>query len=597
MKFNDMRVSFKLWLTILGLLVSMLAIAGWAQLNSGRVMDNAIETLGTYEARIADALRWRGQTETATKMIVGATVTTDAALAQNYGAQVKEIIVKISKLQEKIAKEADSPEDKAALQAVAEARAKVLALTAKTSEIKASGTPAETQAFVDREFLPAIDVYVGKLEQFVVLQQQQRDQFRQTAEQDRRTGSFTGLALIALVFAIGIVLAAMMVRSITAPLARAVRATDAIAGGDLTQQIDDRRRDEFGDLLRSLGGMSERLRSLVSEVRGGVDSVSTASEQIATGNQDLSSRTEQTASSLEQTAASMEELTSTVTQSAETARQANQLAATAAQAATQGGEIVGQVVRSMQDITESSRKIADIIGTIDSIAFQTNILALNAAVEAARAGEQGRGFAVVATEVRALAGRSADAAKEIKVLIGASVQTVESGSQQVAHAGESMHEIVSSVRRVSDLIGEISASATEQRDGIAQVNQAVNHLDQMTQQNAALVEESAAAAAGLRDQAQRLSQVVSVFNVGHEATPAAAAPRATAPRAAPARVPMAAPARRVAPAAAPKIAAAKPTALKRPAPTPAKAPALAQPALARAKAKAAPGDEGDWESF
>ena len=597
MKFNDMRVSFKLWLTILGLLVSMLAIAGWAQLNSGRVMDNAIETLGTYESRIADALRWRGQTETATKMIVGATVTTDAALAQNYGAQVKEIIVKISKLQEKIAKEADSPEDKAALQAVAEARAKVLALTAKTSEIKASGTPAETQAFVDREFLPAIDVYVGKLEQFVVLQQQQRDQFRQTAEQDRRTGSFTGLALIALVFAIGIVLAAMMVRSITAPLARAVRATDAIAGGDLTQQIDDRRRDEFGDLLRSLGGMSERLRSLVSEVGGGVDSVSTASEQIATGNQDLSSRTEQTASSLEQTAASMEELTSTVTQSAETARQANQLAATAAQAATQGGEIVGQVVRSMQDITESSRKIADIIGTIDSIAFQTNILALNAAVEAARAGEQGRGFAVVATEVRALAGRSADAAKEIKVLIGASVQTVESGSQQVAHAGESMHEIVSSVRRVSDLIGEISASATEQRDGIAQVNQAVNHLDQMTQQNAALVEESAAAAAGLRDQAQRLSQVVSVFNVGHEATPAAAAPRAPAPRAAPARVPMAAPARRVAPAAAPKIAAAKPTALKRPAPTPAKAPALAQPALSRAKAKAAPGDEGDWESF
>ena len=586
MKLNDMRVSFKLWLTILGLLVSMLVIAAWAQTNSARVMDNAITTLAIYEARISDALRWRGQTETATKMIVGATITTDAALAQSYGAQTKEIIASISKLQEKIVKEATSPQDKAALQAVADARTQVLALTAKTSEVKASSTPEQTQAFVEREFLPSINAYLQKLDQFVTAQEQQRDQVRAEAEEERRTGSFTGLALIVLVFAIGIALAVAMVRSITAPLDRAVRVANAIAGGDLSQQVDDQRRDEFGELLRSLGAMSERLRTLVSEVRGGVDSVSTASEQIATGNQDLSSRTEQTASSLEQTAASMEELTSTVTQSAETARQANQLAATAAQAATQGGEIVGQVVRSMQNITDSSRKIADIIGTIDSIAFQTNILALNAAVEAARAGEQGRGFAVVATEVRALAGRSADAAKEIKVLIGASVQTVESGSQQVAHAGTSMNEIVSSVRRVSDLIGEISASSIEQRDGIAQVNQAVNHLDQMTQQNAALVEESAAAAAGLRDQAQRLAQVVSVFDVGHVAL---AAP---APRAAPARMPMAAPAKRVA-SAAPKLAA-KP-ALKRPAPAPAKAPALAQPAT-RAKAKA-PADDGDWESF
>ena len=330
MKLNDMRVSLKLWLTILGLLVSMLVIAAWAQTNSARVMDTAITTLQSYESRISDALRWRGQTETATKMIVGATLTTDAALAQSYGAQTKEIIVRISKLQEKIVKEADSPQDKAALQAVAEARTKVLALTAKTNEIKAAGTPAETQAFVDREFLPAIQAYMEKLDQFVTVQEQQRDEFRLAAEQDRRTGSFTGLALIAMVFAIGIALAAMMVRSITAPLARAVRATDAIAHGDLTQQIDDNRRDEFGDLLRSLGGMSERLRTLVSEVRGGVDSVSTASQQIASGNQDLSSRTEQTASSLEETAASMEELTSTVTQSAETARQVNQLAASAA---------------------------------------------------------------------------------------------------------------------------------------------------------------------------------------------------------------------------------------------------------------------------
>jgi methyl-accepting chemotaxis protein len=305
--------------------------------------------------------------------------------------------------------------------------------------------------------------------------------------------------------------------------------TEAIASGDLTVTVIVRRTDEFGNLLRATAAMAERLRGLISEVRSSVESVSAASGEIASGNTDLSARTEQMAANLEQTAASLQEFTSTVGQSADTATQANQLVSKAAASAQEGGSVVQQVIESMKLITDASTKINDIIGVIDGIAFQTNILALNAAVEAARAGEQGRGFAVVAGEVRSLAQRSAEAAKEIKGLIGNSVDAVQMGSIQVGQAGKSMEEIVSGVKRVSDLIGEITAAASEQRDGIKQVNQAVSNLDQVTQQNAALVEESGAAAASLRDQARRLTEVISVFKVQQEALAGAQA-------AAPARV-------------------------------------------------------------
>ncbi|HEY1394905.1 methyl-accepting chemotaxis protein [Roseateles sp.] len=320
-----------------------------------------------------------------------------------------------------------------------------------------------------------------------------------------------GMTLLAVV--IGATLGFVITRKITRPLAASVAIAEAVASGDLTRTLRVRGRDEVAQLQTALMRMVGQLQSVVAQVRDGVESVSSASSQIAVGNQDLSARTEQTAANLEETASSMEQLTSAVGQSADTARQANQLAGSAAESAARGGKVVGQVVARMQEISASSTRIADIIGTIDGIAFQTNILALNAAVEAARAGEQGRGFAVVASEVRSLAQRSAEAAKEIKTLINRSVETVEAGTSDVAEAGRTMDEIVHGVRRVTDLMGEIAAAATEQRDGIAQVNQAVANLDQMTQQNAALVEESTAASGSLREQAQRLSEVVSVFKV------------------------------------------------------------------------------------
>jgi methyl-accepting chemotaxis protein len=325
------------------------------------------------------------------------------------------------------------------------------------------------------------------------------------------TNVLIALAVLAGIGGVGWATLRSVMRQIGGEPAEAALAMRAVADGDLTVSLP---RATPGSLLADLGEMISALRGTVSQVRGATDSISTASSQIATGNQDLSARTEQTASSLQETAASMEELTGTVRQSADAARTATQLAESAAQIARRGGTVVGEVVTTMQSINEASRKISDIIGVIDGIAFQTNILALNAAVEAARAGEQGRGFAVVAGEVRNLAQRSAEAAKEIKGLINASVERVETGSRLVGDAGQTMDEIVASVQRVTDVISEIGAATGEQSQGIGQVGTAVSQLDQMTQQNAALVEESAAAAESLRDQAQRLAEVVRRFRVG-----------------------------------------------------------------------------------
>ncbi len=303
-------------------------------------------------------------------------------------------------------------------------------------------------------------------------------------------------------------------RRIVRDIRQAVRASQEVAAGNLTQTVGSTRADEIGDLLRSTGKMLEHLRESLQTVRQATDSIRTAADEIASGNIDLSQRTEQAAGSLQQTASSMVQLTGTVTQTAASAVTANQLAGTASNVAQRGGEAVQQVIRTMGEINSSSHRIADIIGTIDGIAFQTNILALNAAVEAARAGEQGRGFAVVAGEVRSLAQRSAAAAREIKTLIQASVEKVEGGTRQVRNAGDTMVEIVNSVQRVSDIIAEISSATAEQSSGIGQVNGAVGNLDQVTQQNAALVEQSAAAAESLKEQAARLGSVLGRFQLG-----------------------------------------------------------------------------------
>jgi len=332
---------------------------------------------------------------------------------------------------------------------------------------------------------------------------------------EQRYNIIRNLALISL--ALGLPLAAwfafVLIRNLSRSLAQAIDVANAVAQGDLTQSLRVQGKDEIALLMQALRGMSESLVTVVSNVRRGSESVATASAEIASGNHDLSARTEQQASALEETAASMEQLGATVKQNADSARQANQLAMSASTVAVKGGEVVGQVVETMKGINDSSRKISDIISVIDGIAFQTNILALNAAVEAARAGEQGRGFAVVASEVRSLAGRSADAAKEIKTLISASVERVEHGTSLVDQAGVTMTEVVGSIKRVTDIMGEISAASNEQALGVAQVGEAVTQMDQTTQQNAALVEEMAAAASSLKSQAQDLVQVVAAFKL------------------------------------------------------------------------------------
>ncbi|ARP90928.1 methyl-accepting chemotaxis protein [Bordetella genomosp. 9] len=430
-----------------------------------------------------------------------------------------------------------------------------------------------------------------------------------------------------IVFAIILTAACWLVlnRMVLRPLREAGSHFDRIAAGDLSQHIEVRSTNEIGVLFGAVRRMQESLTRTVAAVRRGVDEINVGAREISAGNTDLSSRTEQQAASLEETAASMEELASTVKQNAENARQANQLAASASDVAERGGSAVAEVVNTMQEISGSSRKISEIVSVIDGIAFQTNILALNAAVEAARAGEQGKGFAVVAGEVRSLAQRSAQAAKEIKALIEDSVSKVGAGSQQVERAGATMQEIVASVKRVTDIMGEISAASEEQSSGIDQVNRAVSQMDEVTQQNAALVEEAAAAAGSLQEQAQRLAEAVAVFKINEARVidmpareiPAAAAPRMPAPpsESAPAATSAEAPRLSHAPAAARSArpapasqAPASPAAAK--APARAAAPARRAPAAANdgvaprpaPKARAAGGtaaalNEDDWESF
>ena len=405
-------------------------------------------------------------------------------------------------------------------------------------------TVSATLALMTR-VAPGETAWRTKLGELIDLQNTLNAEATASAEQTQSQARLVGGLLVALAIGLGALIAWRITTSITAPIGRAVVVAERIARGDLTSQVEVRIQDETGRLLEAIAAMQERLRTLVGEIGQTADSILVASSEVASGNLDLSQRTEQTSHNLQSAASSLVELTGTVSQSADSARQANQLASTASDAATRGGEVVGQVVRTMDTISASSRKIADIISVIDGIAFQTNILALNAAVEAARAGEQGRGFAVVAGEVRNLAGRSAQAAREIKALIGTSVDQVQEGSTLVNHAGKTIEELVQSVRRVSDIMGEITAATQEQSQRIGHVSQSVGALEEMTQQNAALVEEGAAAADSLKDQAGRLTQMVGTFRLsrndgGDEDSWGTASP-AAAPAAVPAPTRTAAP--------------------------------------------------------
>jgi len=495
---------------LLSLLTSAFAVAELRRLAgdvSVMVSDNI-----TTERAAADWLRFTTAAVARTSAIAKSN---DESLIDYFAAASADGVRQATERQKLIEPRMNLPEERATFEKVGELRKKFAAARDELSRLKKAGDTEGVKRVFAESFEPTARDYVTAMQAMSELQRHQVDDAAQRAEQLRDQATVLLLLGSAVSMVAGIGLAWYLALSITRPLRQAEAMADSIARMDLSDKpMAAYANDETGRLFRAIDAMRSALAGSLQEVRSVVDSISTASSQIASGNQDLSVRTEQSASNLQQTASSVEELTGTLRQSAESASQADRLASSAAQVAQRGGTAMSHIVDTMGEINTSSKRIADIVAVIDGIAFQTNILALNAAVEAARAGEQGRGFAVVASEVRSLAQRSASAAKEIKGLIDVSVDKVEVGTKIVQGAGATMAEIVSSVQRVTGMIGAISTAATEQSEGIGQVNTAVNQLDQMTQQNAALVEESAAAAESLKEQAARLSGVVAMFRLG-----------------------------------------------------------------------------------
>ncbi|KAF1039764.1 MAG: Methyl-accepting chemotaxis protein III [Herbaspirillum frisingense] len=443
------------------------------------------------------------------------------------GSAQKDIDTGMAQLTELMKHPETSPQERQLLEQLKTLEAKYLPIAMNIGKLATTQQNDAARAALVKDCMPILKQVIAHISQFNDVMRANSKANVAAAEEAYLIAKWTmfGTSLIALM--LGTLIAWLLTRSISRPLKEAVSVAQNVSAGDLTSRIEIKSNDELGQLMSALKGMNDSLVSIVGEVRYGTDTISVASDEIKRGNMDLSNRTEQQAGSLQETASAMEQLTATVKQNSENATEANRLAENASQVAAKGAAAVGRVVDTMNSISESSKKIVDIIGVIDGIAFQTNILALNAAVEAARAGEEGRGFAVVAAEVRSLAQRSATAAKEIKGLIDDSVAKVEMGAQQVNEAGTTMHDVVDSIKSVTHIMHDISAASREQTMGIEQINRAIVMIDEATQQNAALVEQAAAAAASMQQQSSTLTEVVSVFKMEetHEVPPALAAPR------------------------------------------------------------------------
>ncbi|MFG6460144.1 methyl-accepting chemotaxis protein [Roseateles sp. DXS20W] len=511
MNMQSLRIGTRLALGF-GLVLLLLAVAVGLSYQQMSKVGPHIDLLIELQRRQDVAQDWRTQTQlNVTRTDAVARAGGSGPVAEFFSPVIKTTSGKITELQESLAKAEDTDKGKALLDTIASSRkAYVDIRNGVFAQLKAGEAEAALQV-LEGKMRPASDTYVKAISDMADYQGERvRDSTRGVLEAARRTQVLM-VTLCAICLSLGVAAAWLITRSVVRPLRAAIHEAKEVGQGDLSRDIRSDGADETAQLTQTLASMQQSLRHLVGSVRNNADEVSTASAEIAMGSNDLSARTEQQASAIQQTAASMEQLSATVRLNADNAGQADQLAADATEVARQGGEVVGEAVQRMRGIEESSRRIADIIGTIDGIAFQTNILALNAAVEAARAGEQGRGFAVVAGEVRTLAQRSAEAAKEIKTLIGDSVERVEQGSALVNRAGETMQQVVTSIGRVAQIVREISSASREQSTGVSQVGEAISLMDQATQQNAALVEESAAAAESLRHQADALVKLVSTF--------------------------------------------------------------------------------------
>ncbi|AXA93506.1 methyl-accepting chemotaxis protein [Massilia sp. YMA4] len=554
MSLANLRIGARLGLGFATVLVLLVAIIALALTSLARIGQRTHDIVHDKNVKLAAANTMVDNIRNITLSLTTIMVTPSTEAMNAELAKVAEARKRYGAAKAELVKRLTTDKEKALMATVDKLLAEGAVKNNKLIELRKEGEVQDGTDYLLKEAAPSLTGVLAAMDELIAYEAEQANAAGEQATAVYGSTQTLMLALGAIALLAGCAVAYLVTRSITQPLGEALKVAETVAGGDLSSTIVADRKDETGRLLQALKGMNDALLNVVTQVRGGTEAIGTASREIAAGNMDLSSRTEEQASSLEETASSMEELTSTVRQNADNAQQANALARSASQVAVKGGAIVAQVVDTMGTINTSSRKIVDIIAVIDGIAFQTNILALNAAVEAARAGEQGRGFAVVANEVRGLAQRSAAAAREIKELITASVASVDEGSRLVHDAGQTMGDIVQSIQRVTDIMGDIASASQEQTTGIGQINTAITQMDEVTQQNAALVEEAAAASQSMQEQAAHLAQVVAFFRTGAAAAAPVAVEQTVAKPAALARPVAAA----VKPAVAKKPVAVKP---------------------------------------